>query len=72
MSEFKHLMKVFGGPMGGASYVEVRSAGPNGGKGALTIEYNNQLLTVGLDELEKTIVIVRKHYKEKLTGTNKT
>lgn len=68
MSRFKRYMKIFGGPMGGASYVTVRAAGPNNGKGALSIRYNNQTLTVGLDELEETIKAVRKYYKEKLKG----
>ena len=63
MSGFKYLMKVFGGPMGGASYVPVRSAGT---VGTLIIDYNNQILTVAIDDLEKAIAAVRRHNKEKL------
>jgi hypothetical protein len=66
MSEFKHLMKVFGGPMGGVSCVMVKPAEAYYGNNALTIKYNNQTLTVGLDELEETIAAVRKYYKDKL------
>jgi uncharacterized membrane-anchored protein len=58
-------MQVFGGPMGGASYVPVKYAGTCYGKDALAIEYNNQMLIVSIDDLEKAIATVRKHCNKK-------
>lgn len=68
MSEFKHLMKVFGGPMGGISCVPVKYAGTYYGKDSLTIEYNNQTLIMTMVELEKAIAAVRKHNKKNSTA----
>jgi len=61
MSEFNHLMEVFGEPMGGTSHVVVKCYG----KDALVIEYNKQTLIVNMVELEKTIAVIRKNYKKK-------
>lgn len=66
MSEFKHLMKVYGGPMGGITCVPVKYAGTYYGKDSLTINYNNQTLIVNMVELEKAIAAVREYYKKKV------